>query len=59
MIFLSKNIKKVVNVKVIMTGLEIATNTVTFATKFFHFVTKISGEVANLQLIFNFRNKKG
>ena len=30
------------------TRLEIATNTVAFATEFFPFVTKISGEVANL-----------
>ena len=34
--------------------LQIVTNTVAFVTKFFHFATKISGEVANLQLIFNF-----
>jgi len=33
-------------------GLEIATNTVAFATKFFPFATKISGEVASLWLIF-------
>ena len=41
-------------------GLEIATNTVAFATYFFPFATKISGEVANLRLIFPllFRNKK-
>ena len=32
----------------LMTGLEIATNTVAFATKFFALATKISGEVANL-----------
>ena len=31
-----------------ITGLEIATNTVAFATKFLPFATKISGEVANL-----------
>ena len=42
------------------TGLKIATNTVAFATKFFPFATKISGEVANLQLIFPllFQNKR-
>ena len=41
-------------------GLEIATNTVAFATQFFPFATKIYGEVANLRLIFPllFRNKK-
>ena len=36
------------------TGLEIATNTVAFVTEFFPFATKISGEVANLQLVFTF-----
>ena len=35
-------------------GLEIVTNTVAFATEFFPFATKISGEVANLV----FRNKR-
>ena len=34
-------------------GLEIATNTVAFATKFLPFATKISGEVANLRLYFD------
>ena len=35
-------------------GLKIATNTVVFASEFFFpFATKISGEVANLQLIFS------
>ena len=32
------------------TGLEIATNTVAFATEFYPFATKISGEVANFHL---------
>ena len=33
-------------------GLEIATNTVAFATKFVPSATKISREVTNLQLLF-------
>ena len=36
------------------TGLEIATNTVAFATQFFPLATKISGEVVNLRLVFIF-----
>ena len=42
-------------------GLEIVTNTVAFATEFFPFSTKISGEVANLRLafIFAFSKQKG
>ena len=40
------------------TGLEIATNTVAFATEIFPFATKISGEVANLQLVFIFALSK-
>ena len=35
-----------------ISGLEIATNTVAFATDCFPFGTKISGEVANLRLVF-------
>ena len=38
----------------VQSGLEIVTNTVAFVTKFFPFATKISAEVANLRLIFNF-----
>ena len=37
--------------ELIETGLDIATNTVAFATKFFPFATKISGEVANLRQV--------
>ena len=38
----------------ISVGLKIVTNTVAFGTKFFPFATKISGEVANFQVIFTF-----
>ena len=41
-----------------ISGLEIATNTVAFATESFPFPTKISGEVANLQLVFIFALSK-
>ena len=45
-----------INVAAVLTfssrsGLEIATNTVAFATEFLPFATKISGEVVNLRLI--------
>ena len=42
----------------ICAGLETATNTVAFATEFFPFVTKISGEVTNLRLVFIFALSK-
>ena len=35
-------------------GLEIATNTVAFATEFLPFATKTFGGVANLRLVFTF-----
>ena len=35
----------------LLTGLEIATNKITFATEFSPFATKVSGEVENLQLV--------
>ena len=41
-----------------MSGLEIATNTVAFATEIFFFATKISGKVANLRLAFSFALSK-
>ena len=39
-------------------GLEIATNTVAFVTEIFPFAAKISGEVANLKLVFKFALSK-
>ena len=42
----------------ISAGLKLVTNTVAFATKFFPFATKISGEVTNLRVIFTFALSK-
>ena len=41
-----------------ITGIEIVTKTVAFATEFFPFVSKISGEVANWPLVFTFSLSK-